>query len=154
MTDKEITGDLMNQLLKRRIRILKTGLFGVDRHINMDIPENRVFFEKLAVPGTELKLKRIYDHPVNPFRINVYSKDGKYLGRVTEGKDQTAARLMDAGFSLVAIVNESLPFHDSDYNYGIREKEGDTGWTDRSRVVSGHTICNLPYGIYLEDDLD
>ena len=151
MADKEITNDIGNQLLQRRIRLLKTGLFAVDRHIDMRMPENQLYFEKLATPGTELRLVRSHDKPDNPFWIDVYSMDGRYLGRVTEGKDQTVARLMDAGFEIVAIVNESLPFHDSDYNFGIKEKEDDSGWSDTTRAQNAHSLCNLPYGIYLVD---
>ena len=151
MADKEITNDIGNQLLQQRIRLLKTGLFAVDRHIDMSQAENQLYFEKLATPGTELRLVRCHDKPENPFRIDVYSMDGRYLGRVTEGKDQTVARLMDAGFEIIAIVNESLPFHDSDYNFGIKEKENDPGWSDTTRAQNAHSLCNLPYGIYLVD---
>ena len=49
----------MGSLILNRIRILKTGLYGVSRYIDMRVPENRLYFEKLATPGTELKLKRV-----------------------------------------------------------------------------------------------
>ena len=144
--------DIGDQLLRKRIRILKTGLYGVERYLDMTEPSSRAFFEDLARPGTELVLARNRQHPESPFRIDVYAKSGQFLGRVTEHKCQTAARLMDAGFELVAIVNESLPFHDSDYNFGVEERPGDPGWCDDSRIRSGHSLCNLPYGIYLVDE--
>ncbi len=148
----EKTSDIGNQILGKRIRILKTGLYGVDRYIDMEVPENVAFFEKLAEPGTELKLVRNAKDPRDPFRIDVYSVTGVYLGRVTRSKGQTTARLIDAGFEVIAIVNESLPFHDSDYNYGVKERPGDTGWSDASRTKTGYDLCNLPYGIYLVEE--
>ena len=141
-------GDLR---LRKRIRLLKTGLYGVDKHIDMSIPGNLAFFESLAAPGTELKLVRNHHVPDNPFQIDVYSMDDRLLGHVTARKCQTVARLMDAGFEVVAIVNESIPLHDSDYNFGIEDKPGEIGWSESSRSETGHVLCNLPYGIYLVD---
>ena len=140
-----------NLLLRNRIRILKTGLYGVERSFEMSDPANRAIFERLAMPGTELKLVRNHQVPDNPFQIDVYSMDDRYLGRVTPRKCQTAARLMDAGFEVVAIVNESLPLHDSDYNFGIEDDPGEIGWSESSRAKTGHVLCNLPFGIYLVD---
>ena len=137
--------------LQKRIRILKTGLYGVERSLDMSDPANWVVFERLATPGTELRLARNHQVPENPFQIDVYSMDNRYLGRVTPRKCQTVARLMDAGFEVVAIVNESLPLHDSDYNFGIEEKPGEIGWSETTRMQTGHALCNLPYGIYLVD---
>ena len=143
--------DMGNLLLRNRIRILKTGLYGVDRYMDMRVPENLAYFEKLATPGTELKLVRNYNSPYNPFQIDVYSMDDRLLGHVTASKCQTAARLMDAGLEVIAIVNESLPIHDSDYNFGVENKPGEIGWSESSRSETGHILCNLPYGIYLVD---
>lgn len=75
MTLNENKADLGNQLLLRRIRILKTGLFAVDRYLNMSIPENRAIFEEIATPGTELKLVRNHRDETNPYRIDVYAPD-------------------------------------------------------------------------------
>ena len=143
--------DETNIKLPKYIKLLKTGLFGVDRFLDMSRPENLLFFEKLAEPGTELVLKR---EPASgkPFNINVYSRDGHRLGSVTYSKCQTVAHLMDAGIPVVAIVGESLPFHDSDYNFGITETPDDPGWSPRSRSQTGYELCNLPYGIYLIDE--
>ncbi len=136
-----------------RIRILKTGLAGVERYIDMTVPENVLFFEKLAQPGTQLKLKRVKDRPEDPFRIEVFSEDDRFLGRVTVGKNETAARLMDAGLSVVAIVNESMPVHDSDLPQKLLDPvETDSkGWDERSRTEARYEDCNLPYSLYLED---
>ncbi len=68
-----------------RIRILKTGLADVQNRIDMTLPENREFFERLAEPGTALRLKRVRDDASDPFRVEVYAPDGRYLGRVTPG---------------------------------------------------------------------
>jgi len=137
-----------------RIRILKTGLFGVDRYIDMSVPENILYFEKLAEPGTRLKLRRIKDYPTDPFRIEVYAPDDRFLGRVTIGKNETAARLMDAGLILEAIVNKSLPVHGSDSPLEAANIPGtvDSGWDEASRIAKGYDNCNLPFCIYLIDD--
>lgn len=143
----------MADLMLNRIRILKTGLACVERVLDMTVPENREYFEKIAAPGTELLLKRVKDYPGDPFRIEVYSPDSRYLGRVTEGKNETAARLMDAGAQLVAVVNESLPVHDSDSSLGLSEavNNKDPGWNETSREMVEYKDVNLPYGIYLVD---
>ena len=91
-----------------RIRILKTGLAGVDRYLDMSIPENVLYFEKLANPGMHLKLRRVKDYAGAPFRIEVYAPDDRFLGRVTVGKNETAARLMDAGKTITVFVDEIL----------------------------------------------
>ena len=143
----------MSDFSLNRIRILKTGLARVERYIDMTVPENILFFEKLAQPGTQLKLKRVKDRPEDPFRIEVFSEDDRFLGRVTVGKNETAARLMDAGFSVVAIVNESMPVHDSDLPKKMLDSVGteSIGWDEKSRTAVRYEDCNLPYSLYLED---
>lgn len=42
-----------------RIRILKTGLAGADRYLDMSVPKNVLYFEKLVKTGTHLKLWQI-----------------------------------------------------------------------------------------------
>lgn len=144
----------MSDFSLNRIRILKTGLANIQNHIDMSKSENRIFFEKIAEPGTQLKLKRVYDNEKDPFRIEVFSLDDRYLGRVTVGKNETAARLMDGGIKIVAIVNESLPIHDSDSSQGLADiaNPDDPGWNENSRAVINYNDCNLPYCIYLVDE--
>lgn len=143
----------MSDFSLNRIRILKTGLARVERYIDMTVPENILFFEKLAQPGTQLKLKRVKDRPEDPFRIEVFSEDDRFLGRVTVGKNETAARLMDAGFPVVAIVNESMPVHDSELPKKMLDPVGteSIGWDEHSRTAARYADCNLPYSLYLED---
>lgn len=144
----------MSELSLNRIRILKTGLANVQNHIDMTRPENRAFFEQIAEPGTQLKLKRVRDNEDDPFRVEVYSPDNRYLGRVTLGKNETVARMMDAGLKLTAIVNKSLPIHDSDM--GPEQSEaagpGNPGWNEASRVAMRYDDCNLPYCIYYDEE--
>lgn len=143
----------MTNFSLNRIRILKTGLANIQKQLNMQEPGNRLLFERIAQPGTRLKLKRVYDDKIDPFRINVYSINDIYLGKVTYGKNETAARLMDAGLDLVAIVNESLPIHNSDHNWDIKESGSNiSGWSEESRKGNDYSNCNLPYCIYLIDD--
>ena len=141
----------MADLVLDRIRILKTGLFGVERYLDMSDPANVAYFEHLAEPGTHLTLRRVKNHPGDPFRIEVFGPEGRFLGRVTAAKNETAARLMDAGLPLAAIVNESLPVHDSDLSQGLADRPdpADQGWNQITRLSSRYTNCNLPYSIYL-----
>lgn len=132
-----------------RIRILKTGLADVQRYIDMTIPENRAYFETLSEPGTQLKLKRVHDCAEDPFRIEVYAPDDRFLGRVTLGKNETAARLMDAGLRVIAIVNRSMPVHDSDVS--CEEGADESGWGEESRRLSGYEEVNLPRSLYYVD---
>ena len=134
-----------------RIRILKTGLAHVERQFDMNDPDSPALLERIAVPGTELHLVRVDSDLNRPFRIDVYSGDGLFLGHVNENKSQTAARLMDAGFRLAAIVNESMPVHDSDMRARSAETTDDDGWSSGSRVRSGYNECHIPFCIYLED---
>ena len=141
----------MADLVLDRIRILKTGLFGVERYLDMSDPANVAYFEHLAEPGTHLTLRRVKNHPEDPFRIEVFGPEGRFLGRVTAAKNETAARLMDAGLPLAAIVNESLPVHDSDLSQGLADRPdpADQGWNQITRLSGRYTNCNLPYSIYL-----
>ena len=75
----------MGDFSLNRIRILKTGLAQVNRYIDMSKPENVKYFEELASPGTQLKLKRVKDFSGDPFRIEVFAPDDRFLGRVTVG---------------------------------------------------------------------
>lgn len=140
--------------LFNRIRILKTGIANVQDHLDMSSEENRLYFERLAEPGTVLQLRRVYDDETDPFRIEVYSPDGHYLGRVTLEKNETAARLMDAGLSVIAIVNSSMPVHDSDMPSALpldaEIKSG--GWSETARSATNYDHCNLPFCLYLVDD--
>lgn len=144
----------MDDFFLNRIRILKTGVSQVERYLDMGEETNRLYFEQLAQPGTQLKLRRVHDHPEDPFRIEVFSPDNRYLGRVTVGKNETAARLMDAGCHVIAIVNESLPIHESDTSQGMAEyiDPKDPGWNEGSRCHVHYTECNLPFSIYLVED--
>lgn len=139
-----------NLSITSRIRILKTGLFNVGRYLSIKTPEQIRYFEQLATPGNELQLVRDRTNPEEPFRINVLSPDGKLLGRVTPSKCETAARLMDAGIQVIAIVNDSLPVHDSDFQKVDLEDHEDNGWSGGERFGNEHSLCNLPFGIYAE----
>ena len=63
------------ELVLDRICILKTGLFGVERYLDMSEQENVAYFERLAEPGTHLTLRRVKDYPEDPFRIDVFGPE-------------------------------------------------------------------------------
>ena len=118
---------LSHDLLTNRIRILKTGLYKVNRFISINTPEEIDDFEKLARPGTQLMLRRVRDSQFDPFQIQILAPDGRRLGNVTPDKAETAARLMDAGIEVIAVVSDSLPIHNDDYYHDDQVRESNKG---------------------------
>lgn len=119
----------MADLVLDRIRILKTGLFGVERYLDMSDPANVAYFERLAEPGTHLTLRRVKNHPEDPFRIEVFGPEGWFLGRVTAAKNETAARLMDAGLPLAPSSTRACRSTTATFPRALR-----TGRTRRTRA--------------------
>lgn len=132
----------------KRIKILKTGLWGVHRYIDFAKPKEVKYFEKIASPGTELILKRAATDD-EPWRIEVFGPDERFLGRVTVQKSETAARLMDAGMKIIAIVNDSM-IEGTDM-ISTQVEPGDEGWSLKGRMQTKYDEVNLPFSIYLEE---
>ena len=109
-------------------------------------------FDSFCCRGVKCCLSEKAENDLN--HLELFAPDDRFLGRVTVGKNETAARLMDAGLHIIAIVNESLPIHDSDSSQGMSDvaDPNDPGWNERSRMMARYDNCNLPYCIYLVDD--
>ena len=63
----------------------------------------------LGQPGSSVKLIREPTYPNDRWAIQVFSQEGKILGYIPFAKNQSAARLMDAGRSITGeIMSDSL----------------------------------------------
>ena len=83
--------------------VLWTGIAGVQYHINVRSNEGKALLKRLK-PGTELKLVREPKNQYDRWAIAIYTEDDIQLGHMTRYKNETIARLMDAGFQFHAIV--------------------------------------------------
>ena len=83
--------------------VLKTGIAGLHFHI-----ENEAEREALEniTPGTELMLFREPDNKYDEWAVAVYLTETDKLGFITRFKNETIARLMDAGKKFIAIVDD------------------------------------------------
>ena len=86
--------------------VLWTGIAGVQFYVDVNCPDGKAFLKSLK-PGTELKLVREPKNKYDRWAIAVYTMDGKQLGHMTRYKNETIARLMDAGYAFHAIVELS-----------------------------------------------
>ena len=153
MDDKETVAleGAAGDFLSNRIRILKTGLYNVGRFIPIHTPEEIADFEQLARPGTRLMLQRVTDDPWDPFKIRMLAPDGRMLGYVTHEKAETAARLMDAGIEVIAVVSDSLPIHNDDYYHDDQVRASNKGWSKAERIRNGYRVFSLPYSLFMID---
>lgn len=92
----------------RQFLVLKTGIAGIQFHVDLTSKEGKALLESLT-PGTELMLYRDADNEHDQWAILVYTKDDKELGYITRFKNETIARLMDYGKKFTAIVDEAPP---------------------------------------------
>ncbi len=98
----EVSGqtDQSETIRYRRILLLECGVTRPDSTNPPYIPS-----------GTEVRLERVPEYPDDRWAIRVLTKDGVLLGFLPYGKNQSVARLMDAGKRITGVrVN---PFDDS-----------------------------------------
>ena len=86
-----------------QIKVLETAIAGMGFHVEDEQEEENL--QKL-VPGTELTLYREPDNQYDEWAIAVYYGEDDMLGYVTRYKNETIARLMDAGKKFIAVVDE------------------------------------------------
>lgn len=65
------------------------------------------YSEAIGEPGRQLKLIREPENKYDRWAIRVCTLDGVMLGYLPSRKNQSAARLMDAGKSITAFVDEA-----------------------------------------------
>ncbi|MGI6183337.1 MAG: HIRAN domain-containing protein [Candidatus Fimadaptatus sp.] len=88
---------------ERRILVLKTGVAGINYHINSD--EESIALDELK-PGTELMLFREPDNEYDEWAIAVHLTQEDKIGFISRFKNETIARLMDVGKRFVGVVDE------------------------------------------------
>ena len=57
--------------------------------------------------GTEVRLRREPDNPVDRWAIEVFAPDGTRMGYLPSQKNQSVARLIDAGKTIRAVIADS-----------------------------------------------
>lgn len=86
---------------KQLIKLLETRLAGIYyRYEDSELDE---FKEQYPIDA-ELKLVREVDNEHDEFAVQVFGKNDELLGYISKYKNETIARLMDAGKKLVIIV--------------------------------------------------
>ncbi len=89
---------------EQRILVLKTGIAGVQFHVESE--EEQAALNGIT-PGTELLLFREPDNKYDEWAIAVHLTEEDKIGFVSRFKNETIARMMDAGKKFVGIVDET-----------------------------------------------
>lgn len=118
---------------ERRILVLKTGLAGMQFHIRND--EEKAALDAIR-PGDELMLFREPENEYDEWAIAIYLTEDDQIGFMTRFKNETIARLMDAGKKFVAVVDDPA------------ELEEDTSEHRRARQAYTENM-GLPFSVYL-----
>ena len=124
------------QQKRRSILVLKTGVAGLDYHVDENSDEGRELMDSLTL-GTELHLFRDTDNEHDKWAISVYTSDDKELGYVTRFKNETIARLMDYGKVFHAYVDEPPEPPKDD--------------TEARRTRAATENYRLPFSIYMDE---
>lgn len=122
---------------EKRILVLKTGIAGMQYYIEND--EERKAIDEIT-PGTELILYREPDNVHDELAIAVYLTENDKLGFITRFKNETIARLMDAGKKFVAVVDD--PENDQEAAEIVNERSRRTGTENMA----------IPFSVYMVDD--
>ena len=123
-----------NTRSEKRILVLQTGIAGLLKNIKSDDEKEAV---KSIVPGMELLMYREPDNKYDKWAVAFYLNEEDKLGFISRFKNQTIARLMDAGKKFVAVVDEK-----KDLDYSIEKVRLDDG-------VSATEDMSVPVSIYL-----
>lgn len=122
---------------EQRILVLKTGIAGLQFNIENEEEEAAL---NAITPGTELLLYREPDNTHDQWAIAVHLTEEDKLGFVTRFKNETIARLMDAGKKFIGIVDD--PVTDPEAQKIVAEE------ARRSRRAPTENMA-LPFSIYL-----
>lgn len=126
---------------EQRILVLKTGIAGLQFHIENE--EEQAALNAIT-PGTELMLFREPGNEHDEWAIAVHLTEDDKLGFISRFKNETIARLMDAGKKFIGVVDD--PEADS-VAKEIVEKE-----LSRSRRAPTENMA-LPFSIYLIEEV-
>lgn len=125
---------------EKRILVLRTGLAGSKFHVHD--AEERERLNNLT-PGTELLLYREPNNEYDEWAIAVYLTEDDQIGYVSKFKNETIARLMDAGKKFIAITDdpEARMAEYSEEEQARRKAR----WSPTENV-------NLPFCIYMVEE--
>lgn len=121
---------------ERQILVLQTGLAGLQYYIEGEEDQKRI--DELK-PGAELQLYREPDNEYDEWAIAVYITDDDKLGYISRFKNETIARMMDAGKKFIAIVDDPEQ---------LAQQEADKEPSKRRRRASTENMT-IPFSIYL-----
>ena len=88
----------------KQILVLKTGLAGMQFHIESE--EEKQALDAIT-PGKELMLFREPENEYDEWAVAVYLTENEKLGYISRYKNETIARLMDAGKKFTAVVDDA-----------------------------------------------
>lgn len=126
---------------EQRILVLQTGIAGLQFHIKNE--EEQAALNAIT-PGTELMLFREPENEHDEWAIAVHLTEDDKLGFISRFKNETIARLMDAGKKFIGVVDD--PEVDS-VAKEIVEKE-----LRRSRRAPTENMA-VPFSIYLIEEV-
>lgn len=121
--------------------MLKTGIAGLQFYIENE--EERAALNAIT-PGTELMLFREPENEHDEWAIAVHLTEDDKIGFISRFKNETIARLMDAGKKFIGVVDD--PEVDS-VAKGIVEKE-----LRRKRRAPTEDMA-VPFSIYLIEEV-
>lgn len=90
---------------EQRILVLKTGIAGLQ--FNVENEEEQAALNAIT-PGTELMLFREPDNEHDEWAIAVHLTETDKLGFISRFKNETIARLMDAGKKFIGVVDDPV----------------------------------------------
>lgn len=96
----------------KRVVILRCGIVRLQN-----------YSENLSEPGRQLRLVREPENQYDRWAIRVCTPSGTMLGYLPARKNQSAARLMDAGKKITVFVDESSATAEPNYFSRSREDE-------------------------------
>lgn len=124
---------------ERRILVLKTGLAGAQFNIKNEAERDAL---NNIQPGTELLLYREPDNKYDEWAIGVYLTEEDKIGFMSRFKNETIARLMDAGKKFIGIADDPA-----------EQKEEDT-FSDKPRTRKAPTEnMAIPFSVYLVEEV-
>lgn len=88
---------------EHRILVLKTGIAGLQ--FNIENEEEQAALNAIT-PGTELLLFREPENEYDEWAIAVHLTEDDKLGFISRFKNETIARLMDAGKKFIGVVDD------------------------------------------------
>jgi len=122
---------------EQRILVLKTGIAGLQ--FNIENEDEQAALNAIT-PGTELMLFREPENEYDAWAIAVHLTEDDKLGFITRFKNETIARLMDAGKKFIGVVDD--PATDAEAKE-IVDKE-----LRRNRRAPTENMA-IPFSIYL-----